>query len=227
MTNNLKYIDKVHESIASAIRNYPMLYNCRTDVLHHMFCIAGNGYYWKNGDLVCDSEREFSTAEEMIEHYHSLQNSYSDDVNDILIKYQLPNTVTKQILSDVILTYKFNNAYQLALCKWERNIYAETFKRIDSTKIEDLYFSPSSIYPLDNEFNSFNDIPTNANPEWIDAAYEIIFQLFDIDKSYHGTSFKNNINVANTSLKKLIQRFNKLPNTGIQSYEEYVRVKST
>jgi hypothetical protein len=31
---------------------YPTLFKDRSDCLNHLFCTIGNGYYWKNGELV-------------------------------------------------------------------------------------------------------------------------------------------------------------------------------
>jgi len=37
------------KTIIEAIRRYPDLYSNRTDVLHHMFIVIGNGYRWSPG----------------------------------------------------------------------------------------------------------------------------------------------------------------------------------
>lgn len=42
----------VDHTVREDIWNYPMLFKSRSDVLHHLFYVIGNGYEWFNGELV-------------------------------------------------------------------------------------------------------------------------------------------------------------------------------
>ena len=42
----------VELTIQDCFDNYPGLFKERVDVLNHLFCVIGNGYDWKNGELV-------------------------------------------------------------------------------------------------------------------------------------------------------------------------------
>lgn len=45
---------KLEETIQQAFDLYPGLYRRREQVLNHLFCVIGNGYYWTDGELVLD-----------------------------------------------------------------------------------------------------------------------------------------------------------------------------
>lgn len=42
----------VDKTVRTAILCFPTLFKTRGDVLHHLFCIIGNGYRWHKGELV-------------------------------------------------------------------------------------------------------------------------------------------------------------------------------
>ena len=42
----------VHDTVRQAMIEYPLLFASRTQVLHHLFWVNGNGYEWLNGELV-------------------------------------------------------------------------------------------------------------------------------------------------------------------------------
>jgi len=46
-------------TIQDMFDRYPTLFKERSDCLNHLFCCIGNGYHWKNGELVsCDASDE-------------------------------------------------------------------------------------------------------------------------------------------------------------------------
>lgn len=42
----------VDQVVRQAILHYPTLFQNRTDVLHHLFYVIGNGHAWENGEIV-------------------------------------------------------------------------------------------------------------------------------------------------------------------------------
>lgn len=55
----------VDDLVERMIRNYPSLFANRTQALRHLLCVAGNGYRWVNGALVCTVEERERTDEEV------------------------------------------------------------------------------------------------------------------------------------------------------------------
>lgn len=45
-------------TMQAMFNDYPDLFQSRTDCLNHLFCVIGNGYEWRNGELVCGNEKE-------------------------------------------------------------------------------------------------------------------------------------------------------------------------
>ena len=42
----------INDTVKLALLSYPTLFSSASDVLHHLFCVNGNGYYWENGELI-------------------------------------------------------------------------------------------------------------------------------------------------------------------------------
>lgn len=53
----------VNRTIAGMIHTFPSLFKNRTQALHHLFCVNGNGFEWENGELV-----DFYTDEQRAEY---------------------------------------------------------------------------------------------------------------------------------------------------------------
>ena len=49
-------------NIRESLLYYPGIFDNALDVLHHMYCVIGNGYEWVNGELVECSGREMSIS---------------------------------------------------------------------------------------------------------------------------------------------------------------------
>lgn len=47
---------KLELTIQSMFDEYPTLFKERSDCLDHLFCTIGNGYHWKNGELVSNDD---------------------------------------------------------------------------------------------------------------------------------------------------------------------------
>lgn len=43
---------KLEETIQYLFDKYPMLFRTREDCLNHLFCTPGNGFKWKDGELI-------------------------------------------------------------------------------------------------------------------------------------------------------------------------------
>ena len=46
----------LEKTIQSMFDDYPIIFQDRVDCLNHLFCVLGNSYEWKNGELVIRGE---------------------------------------------------------------------------------------------------------------------------------------------------------------------------
>lgn len=90
----------LHRNIVESIREYPTIYEFGADVLHHIFCVIGNGFEWRNGRAV---EEKF--PKDLPEN-----ETYIDKDKDAYsrIYWGLP---------DHIYDFRKNNAEDLAECR--------------------------------------------------------------------------------------------------------------
>lgn len=228
MSNKIKYNDEVHEHIALSIRQYPTLYNCRTDVLEHMCCVLGNGYDWKDGRLVTDPYKKvYKSANQMIkEHRISFNEAMPASFKDIP---KSPMSLAKDVLKETILRFKFDNAHILALVNWDTDDSIGTFFKNDMNYI---YFKTGHrIYPMHKEYSTMLAIPDDARPEWVNACREMCIQIFKVDESAHysnaysdkdnNRNYKNNIHIADLALKNMATKFGKSSEFD-NSYKEFL-----
>jgi hypothetical protein len=175
----------LNEHIIKVIKLYPTLFTNRTDVLHHLFCVIGNGYDWKGGRLVAprhqtdrrDPEENIHTYESYIAEYH-----YNADVH----KFQ--EEIFRKIVEDnnERCRYRIDHAEELALTTG----------------------TLSYIYPL-CEYSKMNTVPNNVKPDWLDGCVEMIFTVITTvqTKYYEEINHENNIKFAENCLHTLTQRF--------------------
>lgn len=66
----------VKETYRHLLTVYPTLFSCPLDVSCHLFCLIGNGYEWKNGELinVCGGREAF-------EGFRKIEPCFSEDLN--------------------------------------------------------------------------------------------------------------------------------------------------
>lgn len=112
---------KLNDLIQLMQQAYPSLYSRRDRVLHHLFCIIGNGYQWRNGRLVSDriwpqdNDAEairrwragdttpvVSALDKREEEYRKERDARTAEINELLAKYgESPvESSYKKILAD-------------------------------------------------------------------------------------------------------------------------------
>jgi len=199
----------INKAIADAIRAYPTLYQCRTDVLHQWFCVIGNGMSWKNGRLVNNYLENPRSLQEIIEFKTEFLRN-SESVNETV------DAETRAKIAKIAseLTYTYDNADDLALVSWCSD------------------FPADSIYPL-CEYSKMNTVPDDVDPEYLAAVREMIFAVFeskDIVGSFRRAPEQNEIamkkirDFASNVLSSLATRFG---DAGMPtSYEEWVEKKN-
>lgn len=193
----------INQKISTAIRAYPIQYRCRTDVLHHWFCVNGNGMKWKKGRLVDDYKTKTKSIDAIIavatDHLR-----VSDCYGSAEISAKQRVRIAK-ITSD--LTFTYNNAEDLASVSWDSN---GVFSRGASGD-----FPAKSIYPL-CKYACMNSVPDDVNPEYLAAVREMIIAVFCSDScitaprtttEQRAASLRNNIEFASNILTELAERF--------------------
>lgn len=187
------------ESVAQAIHDWPTLYKCRTDVLHHYFCVNGNGMVWENGILV-DMYGSSTKAERLL----MIENE-DDKIEARALCGELTEAEEARIRIDVRRsnmekTFRVKNAKFLALLEWNSN---------------DEHREPKAIYPL-CQYACMNEVPDDVQPDWLAGVREMIFCVFRSERasgSYRQTPEQQaaqraeNIDFADKVLQSLHTRF--------------------
>lgn len=74
----------LQNNIRESLLYFPTIFDNALDVLHHMYCVIGNGYEWFNGELVECSGRERSiSVKDAIEH-NIARRLNSENINSII-----------------------------------------------------------------------------------------------------------------------------------------------
>jgi len=83
-------------SVEQTVRNdlllWPSIHVNRFSVLHHLFCVIGNGYEWKDGELVESGSKESKEV--------SIEDAIKKIINDELSISDLPSYTFLEMLSD-------------------------------------------------------------------------------------------------------------------------------
>lgn len=189
---------KLTNSIANAISRHPILFQNRTDVLHHYFCVIGNGMYWKNGELKYDFAtyptprvyNEKAMLKEFASMYAETKKKYKDEYEKIKSTHLLDYRRAK-------MNADFNvaNAKLLAIYPWTKTSYRW-------------------VYPL-SDHSRMSNVPDNVKSDWLEGVREMIFAVFDTPESCYTArenwtaEYQKNSNdkLADTVLQSLHTRF--------------------
>lgn len=140
----------VEETVARQLRNYPGLFENRTQALHHLFCVLGNGYDWVGGELVAydDGEPDLSEEEALgLEHYARLVEMWTDSPYGDAAEERVA-ALREEV--ERLRSVRSN---------------AETLARTQGSLKGDVY-PPSDGIPL-------AELPEDIRPDWLAAASEI------------------------------------------------------
>jgi hypothetical protein len=201
------HLMNLNQMIAGNIRRWPTLYACRTDVLHHWFCVNGNGMSWEDGRLVAydhnkrapSLKRIIADATEPLRHNQKI---FQDDPEqpEQAAQYR----VLIRMEEDLIRT-RYQMADDLALITWNQGYSAGS------------EFPARRIYPL-CEYARMNCVPDDVDAEYLAAVREMILVVFRSDPSntmtpcdataeQRATAHQANIQFADQVLQDLARRF--------------------
>lgn len=225
----------VNEFVADAIQRYPTLFGCRTDVLHHLFCVNGNGYEWRGGELVGYPERKRSLKAllkevdnndakmaEMLARFDREDEAHEE--LRVLNETRQAKRRLRREHEKSIITFRYKNAADLALVTWSR----------DHDRLLDgpLTFRPGTIYPL-CEYAKLARVPDDVKPDWLAAVREMIFEVFassprrpdgQFSEEHCAAEHQRNIEFASKSLESIASRFPPPPGQ-VTNYAEWVALR--
>lgn len=175
----------LEDLIKFSIRNYPSVYKSRTSVIHHLYCVIGNGYEWEEGRLVGDEEvladsEVFLDEDKQLKdwkHVQSVTGVQKSSVANIKAWVGLTNVELKFIRDNVDL-----------------------FALVDKL--------PHRIYPL-CDYSRMAFIPDDVKPDYLLGALEAILLIFrtPAQEQYSERERNSNIQFADCVLQSLHQRF--------------------
>tara|TARA_B100001146_G_C15913778_1_gene319935 strand:- start:29 stop:490 length:462 start_codon:yes stop_codon:yes gene_type:complete len=127
------------------IRNFPQAFQTGGDVLHHLFCVAGNGYEWVDGVLVSKFYPDISV--DVVKR--------PDEWRASLVERSAAGDVfAGSVLREILLQEASGRLVAL-----EADSRAEIWELSPETR-----FYPESEYAL------LKSIPSNVRPDWLEAA---------------------------------------------------------
>jgi hypothetical protein len=103
----------VKDTLKISLLNYPGLFPNAFSVYHHWFCVNGNGYEWKNGELV-DADNNSLTDnkdnaiikllnEQLIESWKN------NSVKQSILNAYIPGDDIREVVTKFIINHKENN----------------------------------------------------------------------------------------------------------------------
>lgn len=158
-----------------AIRSYPTLYRCRTDVLRQWFCVPGNGMGWRDGKLVdAEPDEEFCSEEEQISWATDFMRIHLERAQEHGDPQRIAECRIRLQMKEDQIRFRMRNADDLALVSWNHITPQDPFV-------------PQAIYPL-CEYSRLNSVPDDVVPDYLAAVREMIFEIFASKPNQPGLS---------------------------------------
>lgn len=135
---------------------WPTIYPTEHHLLHHLFFVNGNGYYWQDGELVSrdidgDSPRRELSTKELMAEYHA-----------------------RRAKRQAHWAAVYDDMYPEEHIKKMRALNMEVPKRRDFIKEACTPTNtPIKLYPL-SDYSLISRIPGNVKPDWLKAAKQAI-----------------------------------------------------
>ena len=178
-------------SVEQTVRNdlllWPSILVNRFNVLHHLFCVIGNGFEWKDGELVesgLKESKEFSIEDgikkiiddglsinELTAYiYLGMCSNDNEKIPSIILEklQNVANTERERIINKindmVALTFRIDERQaDMSYPSYERYPY-HTVELYKESKVE--------FYPI-CEYSRICNLPDNIKPDWLIAARDM------------------------------------------------------
>lgn len=217
----------VKNTLKISLLNYPGLFPNAFSVYHDWFCVNGNGYEWKNGELVGADN-------------NSLADNKDDAIikllNEQLIESWKNNSVKQSILNAYIPGDDIREVVTKFIINHNETVVDEIKEIIDvDNKMTDFEIKPESrfstsfhFYPL-CEYAKICNIPDDIKNDWLLAAKKMI-DIMDKNREYFDNNYPDDLDFFEKAKKRIyeiydyrythIEHFGKIYKiTGIESYE--------
>lgn len=150
----------VKETIRENLLNYPLLFNNALDVYNQLFCVIGNGYRWKDGELVSTSTNKVVKTKAGAVLYQ-IKELFRDKMFWKTVKLVgLFKTIKIKVRRTRMLVSR--------VCDVDKNINDFSIKEDEemAKHFKDYKFC---FYPL-SEYSVICKLPDDIKPDWLEAA---------------------------------------------------------
>lgn len=150
----------VKETLRENLLNYPLIFKNALDVYDQLFCVCGNGYKWKDGELVSTSLNKVVKTKDGAVLYQ-FKELFRDKMFWKTVKLiGLFKTIKIKVKRTHMLVSRILNV--------DKNIVDFSIKDDEemAKHFKDYKFS---FYPL-SEFSAICKLPDDIKPDWLQAA---------------------------------------------------------
>lgn len=139
---------KVKNKLRKMLKEYRSIFKSKADCYSQLFCTIGNGYHWKNGELISvykDKQSKHSLETENVIYRSAL----------LMLEDDPDNVYYKQVIED----------------------YGpdELSKETIDSRVQDTHLKQGrDWYPLSEEYSYIYHIPKDIKPDWLEAARETL-----------------------------------------------------
>ena len=168
---------KVQDQLRKSLLNFPMLFPNALSVYDHLFCVIGNGYEWKDGELVHSGEenKRFSNMTVKDAVLALLQEALVDDWKDETSTVRQFAKAYEPLddLSNYIARHGENVVENVkGIFDVENRIKDFSIPTFKGLKF---YNGEFKFYPI-SKYSAICNIPDDIKPDWLQA----IIQFIDI-----------------------------------------------
>jgi len=169
---------RLEETILDSIQYYPSLFPTRESVLNNLFCTAGNGYVWREGQLV-----------------HASGWPDAEPADHFRVRHGWPpSTDQDHYLWGVISTAheRCKPGHQFTLPPRRRRV-----------TVAQASWHAGCIYPLSEYHSKMLRVPEDARQDWVQGAIETAHMVIDLSERSMDEQGKRNLALARAALQCL------------------------
>lgn len=176
----------IKEQIVYQIKRHPSIFSNRFSVLHHFFCVNGNGLEWVNGELIDpyirEDERSFNpykTDEDVAKERDNVIRHLTREDEDEFDKIFASDDTWKDVLT---MEEMIDFCMEFTL-KWflKNNLEIDYIINNAETLAEkSTSMKRKNIYPICNYAQMCN-VPDDIQEGWLEAVYEAIEMVLDTE----------------------------------------------
>lgn len=162
LTLSLRNKMTLKNTIKKMLTQYPTLFQDRAQCLCHLYCTNGNGYEWKNGQLVDKFQAEYQNEPSEIEK--KIADSLSSQVDAVELSHETMDAKCSTFLQRQLIEF-----YRIERAK--KNI-----DKLIQPNFHDFIQTGFTFYPL-CEYAKILNIPADVKKDWLDGAKETLALL--------------------------------------------------